>query len=704
MGLRSPYAFIVAIYGASLTTNYHPNYDRLDMKYSAFTLTLSGLSSTTSPHSPLLPFRMKNLKMSFYLLFVSLGLLISFVSCLLVYLQYSAYIKDTYFDTLLHVSALVESQYPVIHDTARLKQGAAGDEDWFWEMSQGLSNIAASFNLAYVYYIEKTGAGYIFLMSSDISKERNREMLGGPVWLPSTPVPKGIDEAYTAQEPTRSSKPTVNEWGVLVSAAWPIVTAGKTVGLLGAAYNISYIRSLERKALFIVLISFAASAVIVGFIALAGSHSVVVPIREWEHIARRADERRREVESLTAKLRAASASKSAFLANISHEMRTPMNAIIGLSTLMLDEKDVSDNSKENLEIINDSGMMLLSVINDILDINKIEAGKLEILPARYGLPELIYDIAAPYSLYSGERSVRFELRLSEDMPQELFGDRLRIKQMCGKLLDNAFKFTKTGSVVLTVSPERDGGYVWLTVSVQDTGIGVSPEDLARLLAEDSEGYGPLDADANRRAGGTGLGLVIVKRMAAMMDGNLRAESEYGKGSVFVLRLRQKFVNDEVIGPGTAEDLINFRYFSARRDRNQKLARIRIPYAKVLVVDDIPANLKVAQGLLQPYLMQVDCVESGQEAVERIRRAEPKYDMVLMDYMMPEMDGIETTRIIREELGTMYAKTVPIIALTAAEVDSKEEMFLQNGFSSFLAKPIDITRLDAEINRWVRGVS
>jgi signal transduction histidine kinase/CheY-like chemotaxis protein len=670
------------------------------MKKAVSAVALLGLLSLGMREPPALPFRMKNLKMSFYLLFVMLGLMILLAACFIMYVQYSAYVKDRYFDTLDRVTILVETQYPILRDIAALKRGAAENAPWFWETSRGLANIAASFNVARIYYIERTEDDWIWLMGSDVTPDKNTEWLGKSVWLSSTPIPEGMDEAYDTQRTTFSPKPTINEYGILVSAKRPIVADGKTVGLLGAAYDISYVNSLLRRALIIMLVSFIVSTGIVAILALVGSYQAVVPIQEWERLAREADEQRNKITSLVEELRIVSTSKSAFLANISHEMRTPMNAIIGLSSLMLGEKELPENNRENLELINDSGLLLLGVINDILDINKIEAGKLELVGVRYGLPELLSDITALRLLEGGdERAVRFELRLGEHLPMELFGDKSRISQMCRKLVDNAFKFTKEGAVTLDVSARRDGGYVWLTLRAEDTGIGITAEDQKTLFS----GYGQLDAGANRKAGGTGLGLSIVKRMAAMMDGSLSVESEFGKGSVFTLCVRQKFVDDQEIPPAIAADLKAFRYAAEARGRHERPARIRLPKAKVLVVDDIPTNLKVVQGILQPCQMQVDCVSTGPDAVERIRAAAPKYDLVLMDYMMPGMDGIETTRIIREEIGTLYAKTVPIIALTAAEVDRKEDMFLQNGFNAFLSKPIDITRLDEEINHWVRGV-
>jgi CheY-like chemotaxis protein len=187
----------------------------------------------------------------------------------------------------------------------------------------------------------------------------------------------------------------------------------------------------------------------------------------------------------------------------------------------------------------------------------------------------------------------------------------------------------------------------------------------------------------------------------MMDGTVTVESEYGKGSTFTVRIKQQWVNDIPIGPAVAENLKKHQYSANKRDRSSKLVRAHIPYARVLVVDDVPTNLDVAKGMMKPYGMHIDCVTSGPAAIDLIRDAANKYNAIFMDHMMPGMDGVEATRIIREEIGTEYARTVPIIALTANAIVGSEDMFLQNGFQAFLSKPIDIMRMDIIINHWVR---
>jgi signal transduction histidine kinase/CheY-like chemotaxis protein len=396
--------------------------------------------------------------------------------------------------------------------------------------------------------------------------------------------------------------------------------------------------------------------------------------------------------------------KSVFLANMSHEMRTPLNAIIGLSELTLSSGELQAEPAENIEKVYGAGMTLLGLVNDILDLSKIESGKFELIPAEYDIPSLINDTVILNIMRIGSKPIQFRLHIDGTLPSQLFGDELRIKQIFNNLLSNAFKYTKKGNVDWTISCKpplaavRDGDSVWLTSSVKDTGIGIRREDLDRLFSD----YHQVDTKSNREIEGTGLGLSITKKMAEMMDGSITVESEYGKGSTFTVRLRQQFVNDVTIGDDVARNLAAFHYMDGKRVGNKKLVRVQMPYAKVLVVDDVVTNLDVAKGLMKPYGMTVDCASSGPQTIELIRSEETRYDAIFMDHMMPGMDGIEATRIIREEIGTEYARNIPIIALTANAIVGNEEMFLAHGFQAFLSKPIDIMAMDVVIRQWVRN--
>ncbi|GHV66940.1 hypothetical protein AGMMS49928_02820 [Spirochaetia bacterium] len=393
--------------------------------------------------------------------------------------------------------------------------------------------------------------------------------------------------------------------------------------------------------------------------------------------------------------------KSRFLANMSHEMRTPLNAIIGLSEIALDADSASGGSSAisgNLEKIYKSGVTLLGIINGILDMSKIESGKFEIISANYELSSLINDAVTTSSVHIAGKPVDFRLKIDPSLPSRLIGDDLRIKQMLNNLLSNAFKYTKEGFVEWNISHEREDDKVWLNFDIRDSGIGITEESLEKLFSD----YSQADTRGNREIEGTGLGLAITKRMAQMMGGDVTVKSEYGKGSVFSLRICQGFVTEEPIGAEVAGRLMAFKYSEHRRAKHANLVRAQLPYASVLVVDDVFTNLDVVKGLMKPYGMRVDCASGGMQAIEMIRKQEIIYDAIFMDHMMPGMDGIETVRIIREEIGTDYAKNIPIIALTANAIVGNEEMFLQKGFQAFLSKPIDILRLDAALNRWVRN--
>jgi CheY-like chemotaxis protein len=388
-------------------------------------------------------------------------------------------------------------------------------------------------------------------------------------------------------------------------------------------------------------------------------------------------------------------------------MRTPLNAIIGLSELTLSSGELPEEPAKNVEKVYGAGMTLLGIVNDILDLSKIESGKFEIIPVEYDIPSLINDTVVLNIMRIGDKPIQFHLHIDGTLPSRLCGDELRIKQIFNNLLSNAFKYTKEGDVDWTVSCERgspseasplDGDSVWIVSSVKDSGIGIHKEDLERLFSD----YNQVNTKSNREIEGTGLGLSITKRMVEMMDGSIRVESEYGKGSTFTVRLRQKFVNDVTIGSEVARNLMTQHYANSKCLNNKKLVRVQLPYAKVLVVDDVATNLDVAKGLMKPYGMTVDCASSGLQAIELIRSEKTHYNAIFMDHMMPGMDGVEATRIIREEIGTDYARNIPIIALTANAIVGNEDMFLANGFQAFLSKPIDIMAMDVVIRQWVRN--
>jgi signal transduction histidine kinase/CheY-like chemotaxis protein len=405
-------------------------------------------------------------------------------------------------------------------------------------------------------------------------------------------------------------------------------------------------------------------------------------------------ERTAELEKQTEIAVNASRAKSEFLATMSHEIRTPLNAVIGLSEIEL-RGDLPAASKNNIEQIYQSGSSLLTIINDILDISKIEAGSFELVPEVYETASFINDTIRLNMVRIGSKPIDFALEAGADFPRKLLGDELRVKQILNNILSNAIKYTQKGNVSLSAAWEKRGSEALLRFTVRDTGMGIRREDLGKLFSD----YTQLDARANRKIEGTGLGLAITKKLVEMMGGGVTVESEYGKGSVFTVEIVQGIADEEPIGAETAENLRTFRYTSTGKNRNLK--RSWMPYGNVLIVDDMPVNLQVARGLLEPYGLRIDTALSGRGAVNKVRAEAPRYDVIFMDHMMPEMDGVEAVRIIRQEIDTEYSRNVPIIALTANALSGMKEMFLEKGFNGFVSKPIDVVQLDEALNIWVR---
>jgi signal transduction histidine kinase/DNA-binding response OmpR family regulator len=408
-------------------------------------------------------------------------------------------------------------------------------------------------------------------------------------------------------------------------------------------------------------------------------------------------ERTRELEWQTSVAQAASQAKSDFLARMSHEIRTPLNAILGLSEVEL-QKELPSETQINLDKMYHSGAHLLEIVNDILDISKIESGNFEIVPVEYELSGVLNDVIQINIVRIGLKQIVFKLELDETIPQKFYGDEIRVKQILNNLLSNAFKYTEEGEVRLRTSWERRNDKALLIFAVEDTGRGIKREHFGRLFDD----YAQFETTSNRRIEGTGLGLSITRGLVEAMGGTIGVESEYGKGSVFRLCLLQRIVDPTPIGAELAEDLRSLRFIEDRnRNRGNTFIRSHMPYGKALVVDDLQTNLDVMTGLLMPYGLQVDTVLSGREAVERVRAERVRYDLIFMDHMMPEMDGIEAVRIIRNEIASSYARQVSIVALTANAVAGNREMFLNSGFNDFISKPIDIKQLDAALNQWIR---
>jgi PAS domain S-box-containing protein len=401
-----------------------------------------------------------------------------------------------------------------------------------------------------------------------------------------------------------------------------------------------------------------------------------------------------EIEAALVEARQANRAKSEFLTHVSHEIRTPMNAVLGTAEIQLQKETHPPDTEEAFNTIVNSGSLLLSLINDILDISKIEAGRLEVISAKYDIPSLIYDTIQINLLRYENKPIEFILKIDENTPLYLSGDELRIRQVLNNLLSNAFKYTEKGTIQLAVSaemgPETDDRF-FLVLSISDTGQGLEKGQIDKLW----DAYSRFNMDTNRNIAGTGLGLNITRQIVDLMNGEITVKSVFGKGSTFTVRLPQERIGPATCGPGLAENLRKNSLTNLSKAKRVRIIHEYMPYGSVLIVDDVGSNLYVAKGLMLPYGLKIETATCGSIAVEKIK-AGKVYDIIFMDHMMPKMDGMEATKIIRS-----MGYTNSIVALTANAVAGQAELFLANGFDAFISKPIDSRELNSTLNSLVR---
>ncbi len=402
--------------------------------------------------------------------------------------------------------------------------------------------------------------------------------------------------------------------------------------------------------------------------------------RTYEQEKQVAEEQKREVEQIAR-------SKDTFFANMSHEIRTPINTIIGLNEMILRE-DISDEIAENAINIQNASKMLLTTINDILDLSKLESGKMDIVPTQYAISSMFSDLVNLIWIRAHQKNLEFKVDIDPDIPSMLYGDEVRIKQVVTNMLTNAVKYTESGSVTLSAKGERVAAdQILLRISVEDTGMGIRKESLDDLFRS----FKRVDESDNRNIEGTGLGLNISKQLIEMMGGKITVDSVYHKGSVFTIELKQRIVNVRPIG------VINFAAQKQLNQRSVYRQSFIAPDARILVVDDNSMNLMVVVKLLRDTKVKVDTAESGKEALKQT--AENTYHVILMDHMMPEMDGAATLRAIRSQTKGFCQKT-PVIALTANVMSDAEQVYHGMGFDGYLAKPISAPLLEAGLLKYL----
>ncbi len=379
----------------------------------------------------------------------------------------------------------------------------------------------------------------------------------------------------------------------------------------------------------------------------------------------------------------ANKAKSAFLANMSHDIRTPINAVLGMNEMILRECD-DDSILTYSRRIHSAGKTLLGLINDILDLSKIEAGKLDIIPVDYDLTSVLSDLVNMVQLRADAKGLEFRTQIDSGIPRLLHGDEIRLKQIITNILTNAVKYTEKGWVTFSVSYERaEENNILLKVSVADTGIGIKKTDIPKLFSE----FDRIEEERNRGIEGTGLGMNITRRLLSMMDSTLCVESEYNKGSVFSFDLIQPVVEWEPVGD------IQRILRSGAYQRTGYHESFTAPDARILVVDDTPMNLEVFTNLLKRTLMKIDTADSGDKCIGMA--SVKKYDIIFLDHMMPGKDGIETLGELKAVTDGVNAHT-PVVCLTANAVSGSREMYLKEGFDNYLTKPIVPEKLEEMI--------
>lgn len=391
-------------------------------------------------------------------------------------------------------------------------------------------------------------------------------------------------------------------------------------------------------------------------------------------------------EEILNDLKMANQAKSDFLSSMSHEIRTPINAIIGMNEMILRE-ETDEQILEYASSVRNASSALMSIVNEILDISKIESGKIDTNEAEYELTSLLFDCYNMTIEKARLKKIEMKFHCAKDIPYLLHGDVVRIRQILMNLITNAIKYTKQGRVDVFITGERKEEKVFLKFAIQDTGIGIAPEDVKRLFAK----FERLDLKKNLNVEGTGLGLYITKILTEFMGGTIEVESEIDKGSIFTVVIPQRYISDNPVG------IVDMQMLGNDEKMSGYTAGFIAPDARILVVDDVEVNLKVFVNLLKKLGMKIDTALSGEECIALTLKN--KYDLIFMDHMMPGMNGIVTFEKIRESAENMNIET-PVIMLTANVLSGMKEMYLEKGFADYLSKPIDGLKLEKKVEKYL----
>ena len=556
----------------------------------------------------------------------------------------------------------------------------------FQEVYDAIAVFRDNVELEYIYAIHDEGDGrFTFGVDTDLT----------------APATYGDEVIYTealgraARGTTAVDEvPYSDQWGEFYSAYSPVFDSkGNVAGIIAADFAVSWFDAQMREQTMSNVKSYI---VILLVTILAAAVLCMATLRPFMKMQEQLLEEKVTAES-------ANRAKSEFLANMSHEIRTPINAVLGMNEMVLREIDQArgqaafgadtakvafGNIRTYAGNIERAGKNLLSIINDILDFSKIEAGRMELVKVRYQLSALLNDVSNMIFFKAREKGLDFTLDVDRTLPDNLFGDQVRVREIVTNILNNAVKYTEHGYIRLKVQAgEQVGSTIQLVFITEDSGIGIRKEDMEKLFDK----FQRLDMERNSTVEGSGLGLTITRSLLDMMGGTIDVQSEYGKGSVFTVMIPQRIVTEDPVG--------DFRVQPEERAAEGPAYRetFHAPDARILVVDDTKMNLTVTASLLKSTEMQIDKALSGAEAIALAEQN--TYDVILMDQRMPEMDGTETLRRIRQ-LKNNPNTDVPVICLTADAIIGAKEKYLAEGFSDYLTKPVDGRRLEKMLMKYL----